>query len=120
MGHHPGGLLRRQRAPGALDDPGTQFQRAYRVTALWASIQAPLHPHRARRAVIGRGTPQDAMVPLPVDFERRHIEIKAGQFVAERFALCRDKEPMKLLCKRLKLLDRLARCSTLTQKVLEL
>jgi hypothetical protein len=34
------------------------------------------------------------MVPLPFHLDRGHIEIEAGQFVAQRFALCSDKEPM--------------------------
>ena len=60
------------------------------------------------------------MVPLPADVERRHIEIKAGQFVAQRFALRRHKEPMEFLLKGLQLFDGLVRGATLTQKVLEL
>jgi len=60
------------------------------------------------------------MATLPFHLDRRHIEIEAGQFVAQRFTLCRDKEPMQLLCKSLKLLDGLVRCAPLPQKVLEL
>jgi hypothetical protein len=60
------------------------------------------------------------MVPLPCDLDRWHIEIKAGQFLAQRFAFCRDKEPMQLLFKSLESRNGLASFSTLTQKVLEL
>src|SRR5215468_9980995 len=60
------------------------------------------------------------MVPLPVDVERRHIEIEAGQFVAQRFTLCRHKEPMEFLFKGLQIFDGLVRGAPLTQKVLEL
>jgi hypothetical protein len=60
------------------------------------------------------------MVPLPAAVERRHIEIKAGQFVAQRFTLRRHKEPMEFLFKGLQLFDGLVRGATLTQKVLEL
>jgi hypothetical protein len=54
------------------------------------------------------------MVTFPFDLDRRHIEIKAGQFLAQRFAFCRDKEPMQLLFKSLESLNGLASCSTLT------
>jgi hypothetical protein len=60
------------------------------------------------------------MVPLPVDIERRHIKIETGQFVAQRFTLRRDKEPMELLFKGLQIFDGLVRGATLPQKVLEL
>src|SRR5947209_6393367 len=60
------------------------------------------------------------MVALPVDLDRWHIEIEASQFVAQRFALYRDKEPMPLLFKRVEVLHGLTRCSTLPQKVLQL
>jgi hypothetical protein len=60
------------------------------------------------------------MVTLSFDLDRRHIEIKAGQFSAQRFAFCRDKEPMQLLFKSVESLHGLASFSTLTQKVLEL
>ena len=60
------------------------------------------------------------MVPLPADVERRHIEIKAGQFVAQRFTLRRHKEPMELLFKGLQIFDGLVRGAPLTQKILEL
>src|SRR5215470_19789713 len=60
------------------------------------------------------------MVPLPVDVERRHIEIEAGQFVAQRFTLCRHKEPMEFLFKGLQIFDGLVRGAPLTQKGLEL
>src|SRR5215475_12859405 len=60
------------------------------------------------------------MVPLPVDVERRHIEIEAGQFVAQRFTLRRHKEPMELLFKGLQIFDGLVCGAPLTQKGLEL
>jgi hypothetical protein len=60
------------------------------------------------------------MVGLPFDLDRRHIEIEAGQCVAQRFALGRDKEPMPRRCQRVDVLHGLRSCSTLTQKVLEL
>jgi hypothetical protein len=60
------------------------------------------------------------MVPLPVNIKRWHIEIEAGQCVAQRFTLCRNTEPMPLLCKARQLLDGLVHGSTLTQKGLEL
>jgi hypothetical protein len=60
------------------------------------------------------------MVTLPFDLERWHIEIEAGQFVAQRFTLRRDKALMQRLCKRVKILDGLVRFATLTQKGLEL
>src|SRR5262249_50358175 len=59
------------------------------------------------------------MVVSPVDLDRGHIEIEASQFVAQRFALRRDKEPMHLLFKRVEILHGLTRCSTLPQKVLQ-
>src|SRR3989442_12650153 len=121
MRHHPGRLLGRQRRPGALNDPRTQVQGTHRTTtAVSLPIQAPLDPHRSPRTGRGRCTPQDAMVTLPFDLERRHIESEAGQFVAQRFTLRRDKEPMELLCKGIQIFDGLVRGSTLTQKVLEL
>jgi len=54
------------------------------------------------------------MVTFPVDLDRRHIEIKAGQFLAQRFAFCRDEEPMQLLFKNLESLHGLVRFATLT------
>ena len=60
------------------------------------------------------------MVPLPVDLDHGDIEIKAGQFLAQRFALGGDKEPMQLLFKSVEILHRLVRFATLTQKVMEL
>jgi len=60
------------------------------------------------------------MVPLPVDLDHWDIEIKAGQFLAQRFALGGDKEPMQFLCKSVEMLHRLVRCATLTQKGMEL
>jgi hypothetical protein len=59
------------------------------------------------------------MVPLPVDCNGWDIKSEAGQFVAQRFALCRDKAPMQLLFKRAEVLHGLGRLATLTQKVLE-
>ena len=120
MRHHPDGLLGGQRCPGALDKPGAQFQGTDRVTTLRGAIETALDPHRSCRTVVGRCTPQDAMVALPVDLDRWHIEIEASQCVAQRFALSRDKEPMQLLCKRVEVLHGLTRCSTLPQKVLQL
>jgi hypothetical protein len=60
------------------------------------------------------------MVPLPFDLNGRDIEIEAGQFVAERFALGRDKEPMELLCKRVESRHGLACFATLPQKGMQL
>jgi len=60
------------------------------------------------------------MGPLPFHLDRRHIEIAAGQCVAQRFTLCRDKAPMQLLCHSLQILDGLVRGSTRPQNVLEL
>jgi hypothetical protein len=60
------------------------------------------------------------MVSLPVDLNDWDIEIEAGQFLAQRFALCGHKEPMHLLCKSLEVYDGRMRFSTLTQKILEL
>src|SRR5574341_232505 len=90
------------------------------MTALRGPIQAPLDPHRSYGTGIGRFAPQDAMVTLPFHLDRWYIEIEAGEFVAQGFALCRDKEPMQLLFKRVKILDGLVRFATLTEKVLEL
>ena len=45
------------------------------------------------------------MVPLPVHLEHGDIEIKAGQFLAERFALGSDKAPMQLLFKGVEILS---------------
>ena len=53
------------------------------------------------------------MVTLPGHLNRGHIEIEAGQFVAQRFTLCRDKKPMQLLFKRVEVLHGLASVSTL-------
>ena len=41
------------------------------------------------------------MAALPLDIKRRHTKIEAGQFVAERFALCGDKEPSSRILRRL-------------------
>jgi hypothetical protein len=60
------------------------------------------------------------MVPLPIDVNHWDIEIEAGQFLAQRFALGGDKEPMQLLFKSVEILHRLVRFATLTQKVMEL
>jgi hypothetical protein len=60
------------------------------------------------------------MVTFPFDLDRRHIEIEARQFVAQRFALCRDKESMQFLFKGVESLDGLGSLSTLTQKGMEL
>jgi len=60
------------------------------------------------------------MVPLPVDLDRGDIKVEAGQFVAQRFALGGDKEPMQLLCKSVEILHGLVRVATLPQKILEL
>jgi hypothetical protein len=60
------------------------------------------------------------MAAFPLDLERWHIEIEAGQFVAQRFALCGDKESMQLLFKSVEIRHGLARFSTLTQKGMEL
>jgi hypothetical protein len=60
------------------------------------------------------------MIPLPVDLNGGDIEIEARQFVAQRFALCSDKEPMEFLCKRVESLHGLVRFATLTQQVLQL
>jgi hypothetical protein len=60
------------------------------------------------------------MVPLPVDLDRGDIQVEAGQFVAQRFTLGGDKEPMQLLFKSVEILHRLVRFATLTQKVLKL
>jgi hypothetical protein len=60
------------------------------------------------------------MGPLPVDFNHGDIKIEAGQFVAQRFALCRHKEPMQLLLETMQVFDGLVRFATLTEKVLEL
>jgi hypothetical protein len=54
------------------------------------------------------------MVPLPVDLDHWDIEIKAGQFLTQRFALGGDKEPMQLLFKSVEILYRLVRFATLT------
>src|SRR5215471_17921365 len=60
------------------------------------------------------------MVALTVDLDRRHIEIEAGQFVAQRFALCGDKEAMQLLFKRVQVRDGRRCFAALPQKILEL
>ena len=56
------------------------------------------------------------MGPLPVDVERRHIEIKAGQFVAQRCTLRRHTEPLEFLCKGLQLFAGLVRDATLVEE----
>ena len=118
--HHPGGLLGGQRCPGAFDDPGTQFQRTDRMPPLWVPIQTPLNPHGTCRTGRGRFAPQDAMATCPVDLDRRHIEIEAGQFATQRFTLGGNKVPMQLLFKRVEILHGLVRFTTLTQKVMQL
>jgi len=60
------------------------------------------------------------MVPLTCALDRRDIEIAAGQFLPQGFALCGDKEPMQLLGKSVEVCDGLLSGSTLTPKVLEL
>jgi hypothetical protein len=60
------------------------------------------------------------MVPLPGDLDRGDIQVEAGQFVAQRFTLGGDKEPMQLLFKSAEVLYGLVRFATLTQKVLKL
>jgi hypothetical protein len=60
------------------------------------------------------------MVALPCDLDGRDIEIETREFVAQRFALCGDKESMQLLFKRGEILHGLASFATLPQKVLEL
>src|SRR5258706_11546174 len=82
--------------------------------------QTPLNPPGAHCTGIGRFAPQDPMAALPFDLDRRDIEIEAGQFVAERFALRRDKVPMQLLFKSMEILNGRTRFSTLTQKVMKL
>src|SRR5262245_32430678 len=120
MRYNPCRLLGRQGCPGALNDPRTQVQGTHRTTcAVSLPIQAPLDPHRSHRTSIGGGTAYDAMVTLPFDLERRHIEVEASQFTAQRFTLRRDKEPVELLFKGIQSFDGLVRGSTLTQKVLE-
>src|SRR5207302_2774119 len=57
---------------------------------------------------------------LPVDLDHRPIESETGQCMAQRFALCRDKAPMQLLCKRGESLHGLTRFATLPQQVMEL
>jgi hypothetical protein len=60
------------------------------------------------------------MAPLSVDLDHGDIKVEAGQFLAQRFALGGDKEPMQLLFKSAEVLHGFVRIATLTQKVLEL
>src|SRR5205085_8471733 len=54
---------------------------------LLVPIQTPRDPYWSHRTGIRRCTPQDTMVPLPVDLDRRAIQVEAGQGVAQRCAL---------------------------------
>jgi hypothetical protein len=56
----------------------------------------------------------------PCDLARRDIAITAGQCPAQRFAFCRNKEPLELRCKNVERLNGLTSFATLTQNVLEL
>jgi hypothetical protein len=60
------------------------------------------------------------MISLSVDLDCGDIQVEASQFVAQRFTLGGDKEPMQLLFKYVEILDGLVCCATLPQKVLQL
>src|SRR5262245_26401510 len=60
------------------------------------------------------------MAALPGHLDHGDIEVEAGQFVAQSFAFCGDKESMQLLFKSVEILHRLARFAPLAQKRLEL
>lgn len=100
--------------------PARSSERAHRRLPLSGPIQAPCDSHRSHRTGIGRGTPQDLMVPLLPNVAPRDIEVEAGQFVAQCCALGSDKEPMDLLFQSVEILYRRARFTTLTQEILEL
>jgi hypothetical protein len=83
------------------------------MTTLRVPIQTPRDPYRAYRTGIRRFASQDAWAVLSRDLYRWDIEIKAGQFVAERLAFGGDKKAMQLLFKSVEIRHGLACLATL-------